>query len=339
MHKFVRALVTEWRRLQLPSADATVIVAVSGGADSTALLLALAELKKRKKLDLEIAAAHYNHGLRGRESEEDEKFVSELAGSLNIPFTAGRPDKPLPKSNIEQRARESRYEFLASVATERDANLVLTAHTLNDQAETFLINLIRGSGPDGLAAIKPVRELGQAGLGDGRLLVRPMVRWAMRADTEDFCQDSGVEFRRDAMNDDVRFTRVRIRKELIPKLAEFNPKIIQTLARTAETLAGFVPETAAGPPATLLVRELKKLEKPELYSKLRSWLKRERGDLRRIDLRHIESIGHLIYTRKSGKTAELPGGQQVVKQGGRLEFVHETRGPEQQEGAQSGPRM
>jgi tRNA(Ile)-lysidine synthase len=145
MHKFVRNLITEWRKLDLPFADSAIVVAVSGGADSMSLLLAIEDLVRRKKLDLRITVAHFNHKLRGKESDADQEFVSRLAKDLAFEFVteSGRIAK---KGNLEQNARNARYEFLTKVAKRSGASIILTAHTVNDQAETFLMNLIRGSG-------------------------------------------------------------------------------------------------------------------------------------------------------------------------------------------------
>ena len=158
MHKFVRSLITEWRRLKLPVADETIVVAVSGGADSLSLLLALHDLRTRKKLDLRIVTAHFNHKLRGRESDADEEFIKQFAADRGFELALGH-GPVAEKGNIEQNARRSRYDFLSRTAESLKAGNVLTAHTLNDQAETFLLNLIRGSGFDGMSGMRPVRAL------------------------------------------------------------------------------------------------------------------------------------------------------------------------------------
>ncbi|MDM7921989.1 MAG: tRNA lysidine(34) synthetase TilS, partial [Pyrinomonadaceae bacterium] len=228
MHKFVRSLVTEWRRLGLPASDESAVVAVSGGADSVSLLLALAELRKRKKLDLRFVVAHFDHGLRGDESTSDERFVAELAAGLGLEYACGK-GKIARSGNLEQNAQAARYDFLLRTAKEHRAFGVLTAHTQNDQAETLLMNLIRGSGVEGLAAMPPVRAFKDSEV----VLARPLLRWATREETEAFCAESGIAFREDAMNRDPAFSRVRIRKEVIPLLRTFNPKIVASLARTA----------------------------------------------------------------------------------------------------------
>lgn len=322
MHKFVRNLITEWRKLDLPFTDATVVVAVSGGADSMSLLLAAEDLKKRDKFKLRFVVAHLNHKLRGTESDEDEEFVRNAAHKLGFEFvsSAARISK---KGNIEQNARNARYKFLAGVAEKLDASVVLMAHTLNDQAETFLMNLIRGSGPSGLAAMTAVRELDAE-----RLLARPLLTWASRSDSEGYCRERNVEFRTDAMNNDEAFTRVKIRRMILPLLSELNPKIVPTLARTAGLIgidgndrkAERLSDDHDGKVGSLRLSYLRQLSKHDLYGELRSWLKENRGDLRGVQLKHIESVERLIFSRKSGKTSELPGGGVVVKHLGGLVY-------------------
>ncbi len=317
MHKFVRNLITEWRKLGLPFSGAPVVVAVSGGADSMSLLLAINDLVKRKKLSGPIIIAHFNHKLRGWEGDADEAFVRDVAGELGMEFVAGRRTIR-SKGNLEQNARDERYKFLTKTAGETKAVAVLTAHTKNDQAETLLMNLIRGSGPDGLSGMWAVRKL----KGDV-LLVRPLLSWATRADTEAFAGEHDLGYRTDRMNSDEAFTRVRIRKTIIPMLAELNPRIVETLARTADLLQ--VQERkevviSSEPVVTLSVSKLKTLDRPELYTELRAWLRSRRGSLRSLQLKHIESIERLIFSPKSGKAVELPAGGLVVKRGGRLSF-------------------
>jgi tRNA(Ile)-lysidine synthase len=318
MHKFVRSLITEWRKLDLPFEGETMVVAVSGGADSMSLLIAIHDLVKRKKLTHRIVTAHFNHGLRGRESDKDEQFVREEAERLGFEFVAGFSTLA-EKGNLEQVARDARYKFLSRTARDHAAFAVLTGHTKNDQAETLLFNLIRGSGPDGLAGMQSVRQTKE-----GVLLVRPLLSWAKRDDTEAFCRENKIKYRNDRMNSDERYSRVRIRRKIVPKLAEINPKIIDALARTADLMRRSTKSSTAIAPhndgSTLILAEMKALQKPELHATLRSWLAANRGNLRSLQLNHIEAIEHLIRSPKSGKTVELPGGGRVVKQGGILRF-------------------
>lgn len=316
VHKFVRNLITEWRRLELPIAGETVIVAVSGGADSVSLLLGLNELKKASKLNLKIVAAHLNHQLRGVESDVDEQFVKHLTTELGIGLDLHR-EHILHDGNLEQNAREARYKFLAEAARDLNAFAVVTGHTVNDQAETFLMNLIRGSGPDGLAGMRPMRTLVKNEDSSIRL-VRPLLTWAKRIDTETFCDHLGIEYRYDTMNDDTAFKRVQIRKILLPMLEDMNPKIVETLANTASLMQNLTTKGNHLPPTDeLILGQIRSLPKPELYVAIRSWLRQHRGDTRRLQLKHIQAIERLVFSEKSGRTVELPGGK-VVKSAGKL---------------------
>lgn len=315
MHKFVRDLVTEWRRLGMPFEEKTVIAAVSGGADSVSLLLALDDLIRRKKLSIRLIAAHFNHKLRSDESEGDEKFVRSLCTRLKIELVLGR-DHISAEGNLEQNARDARYLFLAKTAEDLGAFAVVTGHTVNDQAETFLLNLIRGSGPDGLCGMRPVRQLG----GTSSMLVRPLLKWAKRRGTEGFCREMNVEYRYDTMNEETAFKRVRIRKILLPLLEDINPNIVETLANTAELMQHMgqpKPEVDAAP---LALTELREMPQNLLYEFLRAWLGKNRGTTRSLQLKHIQAIERLVLSEKSGKTAELPGGARVVKTGGKLRY-------------------
>lgn len=338
MQNFSRQLLTEWRRLELPVKDKTLVVAVSGGADSCALAFALSELKERKKLDLRFIIAHFNHDLRGEESDADEKFVKNLAGKYDFEL-AFHKERVSAEGNLEQNARIARYKFLTETAQSLHAFAVLTAHTLNDQAETFLINLIRGSGLEGLGGIKPIRVLASENKSEIRNskseihLVRPLLTWATRGMNEDFCRANSIEFRYDSMNEDLKFSRVRIRKVLIPLLQDFNPKIVETLAKTAfllrqdsEELEEKSAEKAAdlrsqNKNGALNLKDLRDIFPSMRRRILRLWLKENRGDLRRLEQKHIEAIERLAFSRKSGKTVELPDSETIVKSGGKLIFV------------------
>lgn len=344
MHKFSRKFITEWRKLGLPFDKQTIVAAVSGGADSTALLLVLQDLRNRKKLNLRIIIAHYNHNLRGTDSELDWQFVRNLTENYNFEFVLGI-GKASARGNLEQNARTGRYQFLRETAENLHASIILTAHTINDQAESILLNLIRGSGLDGLTGIKQKREIDEK---SKILLARPLLSWAKRSDTEKFCLENNVEFRHDAMNEILSFKRVRVRKILLPLLKELNPKIIETLARTAcllredfealqniaeqngKSLRPFESENNAANPTEkfLLIKDLiNQIPSIRRYF-LRQWLKNERGDLRQLTAQHFEAIEQLISSRKSGKTVQLPGGALIVKGNGKLVFKNNFNKPE-----------
>jgi len=320
MQSFARDLITEWRRLGLPFSDASVVVAVSGGADSVSLLMAMHELRQREKLGLRVVAAHFNHNLRGPDSHADEAYVRRLAFEHGFELAVGHGEIS-PDGNLEQNARRARYAFLSGTAENLHAFAVLTGHTINDQAETFLLNLIRGSGVDGLSGMRPVRDMSA---GSELKLIRPLLTWAKRRDTEGYCREIGVDYRYDTMNDDTAFKRVQIRKILLPLLADMNPKIVETLANTAglmQHLADSRPDIGeAGSAGELRLDELRSMAKPELYDTLRSWLREMRGSTRQLELKHIEAIERLVFSQKSGKTAELPDGGRVTRSGGKLTF-------------------
>src|SRR5262245_53943126 len=160
LNSFPRLLFAEWRKLKLPVSDSPIIVAVSGGADSTALLLALDELNKAQKLSVTICVAHLDHGIRPG-SKRDARVVSQLGKTLGVRVVIGKPkagaEATANADNLEQTARRLRYEFLEKTAKRLGAVFVLTGHTMDDQAETVLFRLIRGSAGHGLSGMDAVR--------------------------------------------------------------------------------------------------------------------------------------------------------------------------------------
>ncbi|HVT45482.1 MAG TPA: tRNA lysidine(34) synthetase TilS [Thermoanaerobaculia bacterium] len=201
-----------------------IVVAVSGGADSTALLLSLHELAAA---GYSITAAHVNHHLRGAESDDDAAFVRHLASSLGIAITVA--DGPLERERvrsigIEAAAREVRYSALESIRQRLGAGYIATGHQKNDQAETVLLRLITGSGVGRLAGIRPVSR---------RHILRPLLE-TTRAEIEAFLQVRNQTARVDRSNVDRRHLRNRIRHEILPLLEQLNPRIVDTLAETAK---------------------------------------------------------------------------------------------------------
>lgn len=213
-----------------------LIVAVSGGQDSLALLHVLYSLKN--ELSINLIVAHLNHNLRGRESELDSEFVLELSNELQIPCVLGTADvqsiKDNKKLSLEEAARDARYTFLANVLIEKGADAVVTGHTSTDQSETILFNALRGSG---LKGISGMREMSSQ-LTDGiRVpIVRPFLQ-ITRNQTLQYCLNNDLQPRHDSSNDLENFTRNRIRKQLIPALKEFNVNIEESLIRLASNAA------------------------------------------------------------------------------------------------------
>ena len=349
LSRFARSLLEEWRRLELPEAGAHIVVAVSGGADSTALLLGLDELITQEELPLKLTVAHLDHGLRD-DSSKDAKWVSQLAKKLGYGAVVGRANLKVsqglkmktskPRENLEQAARKARYEFLQRTAHKKNSIVVVTAHTLDDQAETILLRLLRGSAAEGLSGTPAVRELAR---GSKVKLARPLLAWARRSDTEDYCRRRQIDFRVDAMNDDEAFSRVRVRKQLLPLMKSFNNRVVEALGRTATLLsedaaalsdeARRLLELAAQNPGknsetrmpSLNVNVL--LQSPAAVRRraLREWILRSRGDLKRVEMVHLMAVEKLLKGERGGRVAELPGGMMVTRRLGMLELSHKKR--------------
>ena len=201
------------------------VVAVSGGADSVALLRALCQAGVGP-----LTVAHLNHRSRGAESDADEAFVRDLAASLGLDFRARSVDVAARGGNFEEAARRVRYEFFAEVAAGVGAAWVATGHTADDQAETVLHRLVRGTGLQGLRGIAAVQERPDGAT--GAAVVRPLLS-VTRADVLDHLATLNQPYRQDATNADPHFTRNRIRHELLPLLRTFNPEVVTALVRLA----------------------------------------------------------------------------------------------------------
>jgi tRNA(Ile)-lysidine synthase len=204
-----------------------VIVALSGGPDSTALLTVLAPIAQ--ELDLSLIIAHFNHGLRGAESYEDENFSRDLSEKMGLAFVSGKMDQIKGKKGIspEDFYRRQRYDFLNKIFEDYQAQKIALGHNLQDQAETVLLNLLRGSGLEGLKGFLPMR--------DGKF-IRPLIEIS-RQEIISFLNEAGIPYRHDSSNKNKIYLRNQIRSELIPYLKEkFNPKIEENLVQMAEIL-------------------------------------------------------------------------------------------------------
>jgi tRNA(Ile)-lysidine synthase len=244
------------RRLAVPAGP--MVVAVSGGPDSVALALALADQPARTG---PLVLAHFNHRLRGAASDGDEAFVRAWhaglvdRGRTDLRLCCGQADvraqAAAEHDNLESVARRLRYDWLRGVAREVGVRFVATGHTADDQAETVLHRLLRGTGLRGLRGIAARRPLG-----DGVEVVRPLLTVA-KADVLAYLRAAGQDFRQDASNADCNFTRNRIRHELLPHLAErYNPAVAAVLGRLAEQAAEAYREDEARARALLAEAEL-----------------------------------------------------------------------------------
>jgi tRNA(Ile)-lysidine synthase len=212
-----------------------IVVAVSGGADS--LCLADAAIALADELNLQPILAHLNHGLRGAEADADEQFVTQFAMRRNVVVENEKIDVARlareKNQSVEVAGREARYAFLARVAHRHGANIVVVAHHADDQAETVLLRLIRGTGIAGLRGMSAISRLPDA---PDLILLRPLLR-ITRKEIERYCADLGLQPRHDSTNDALDHTRNRIRHELLPTLESYNPGIRQVLARLADSAA------------------------------------------------------------------------------------------------------
>ncbi len=293
------------RRLGLVKAGDRLAVAVSGGGDSVALLALLDELRLR--LGVTLAVAHFNHRLRGAESDDDQRFVAQIAADRGLEFLTGESRQPSPGTrNLEAVARHERYEFLASLKMK-----VATAHTADDQAETVLGRFLRGGGTAGLAGIYPQRD---------EWLIRPLLE-ERRAEVRAWATARGLVWREDASNQDHRFLRNRVRGELLPMLeSKYNPGLVEVLTGVAAVTRaeeafwqGHTQKLAAALLSSgegawkLLLADFVQYHEAEQRRLLREALRRTRGHLRGVDFRHVEQTRRLALKAQSGRGIDLPG--------------------------------
>ncbi|MEJ5277520.1 MAG: tRNA lysidine(34) synthetase TilS, partial [Thermogemmata sp.] len=205
------------------------VVGVSGGADSVALLRALVAAGRS------VTAAHVHHGLRGAEADADEEFVRGLCQRLGVRYEGRRVEVSAWGRNVEAAGRRARYAFFAEVAQRTGAQWVAVAHTADDQAETILHRLIRGTGLSGLRGMAAERALALPG-GGNVPLVRPLLT-VRRQQVREYLRQLGQDYREDSSNRNLAYTRNRIRHEVMPLLESFNPRVVEALCRLGEQAA------------------------------------------------------------------------------------------------------
>lgn len=316
--------------------DVTVVVAVSGGADSVALVCGLAELRAERPESPagKLVIAHFNHRLRAG-ADGDERFVQELAGHLKLPVEVGRAE-PLEgrtptgtPDGIEAAARVARYAFLLATAERVGARYVATAHTADDQAETVLHRVLRGTGLAGLAGIPRVRALNPA-----VALIRPLLE-VCRADVVHYLAERHQTYCIDESNEDPSFTRNRIRHALLPQLsAQYNPNVREALTRLGKLAgeaqqvidrqaAAFVARGVSFEPsgAAVVDRGELKNELPHLIREvfIQVW-KRQQWPLQQMGLEEWQALEQLVSNRDSANTASLnlPGNLRAIEDADRI---------------------
>jgi len=316
------------QRYSLISPEEIAVVGVSGGADSVCLLYVLAECQKELRIKLHVA--HLNHQLRGVESEADAEYVSNLAGSLGIPITIDRQDVAAYRTerncSIEEAARELRYAFFARVAREVGACRIATGHTRDDQVETILMHILRGTGITGLCGLASCSPVAYDSQGTSMrakqsnlLVIRPLLN-ITREETTSYCQEHQLNPRIDSSNLSPSFFRNRLRLHLLPMLRQYNPNVDQALLR----LADIAKEDSAliEQQASELWDEVARQENNAIYldrkriaglpialqrQLLRAAVTKLAGDARDIEATHIEAARSLL-NKPASKRISLPHG-------------------------------
>lgn len=315
----------------LPRSAMKIVAGVSGGADSVALVHALAGLEKNAP---EIVVCHFNHRLRGEESERDAEFVFRICEKLGLRFETRSDDTETfskrRKISIEHAARELRYAFFAEVCEKTAAERIATAHTADDRAETVLMRMLRGSGTFGISSIKP-----RSGN-----LIRPLIN-VSRREVINYLTAADEKWVEDSSNDLTVFTRNRVRKQLLPLLETFNPQVKTALNRLADTAArqsdyvslqaaGVFPRVffRAGTEGLLAgsVREFRAVHKAIRSELLRAAYAAATGGLERLEFSHLEEMEALLMSPARSGAVILPRGATMEKSYGIFCLAHPDDG-------------
>lgn len=304
-----------------------VLLGVSGGPDSVVLLRGLIELKK--EFNIELAIAHLNHGARGKESDRDAQFVNDLGETLQIKTLIERIDVPaeqaFSKYSFQETARNLRLDFFQRTMTQIGANKIALGHTADDQVETVLMNLLRGSGLKGIGGMSPVRFP----------YIRPLY-YCSRSEVVGFLTDRELSYCKDSSNEKKDYLRNRIRLELIPFLQEkYNPRITENLFEASgifrsendclKTLEDreFDRAVSSFGDSNTLSMEIEYFTTLPLALQrrlVRKGIQFVKGDLRRISFFHIQEVLHLFKKSQKGKKIDLPDNLEVLSQGDHVEF-------------------
>ena len=312
------------RSHDLVSKGNRLLVAVSGGPDSVALLHLLNELREQLSLHLEIA--HLQHGVRGKEAEDDARFVRELADRLQAPFHLRKVNLRQMKSeagkgNLEALGRAERYRFFAEVAHERRIDKVVTAHTLDDQAETVAMWFLRGAGLKGLGGMSPLQRMEIGGY--SLTLARPLLE-TPKSEIFEYLKEKRLDYRSDRTNQDQTLLRNWLRLDLLPRIQQrFDSRAPARLAQQAEIFRDedALLDSLARASFESMLRDgalsrpgLLKAAKALQRRVLRLWLKHARGHLRAVEFVHIEDMLRLMEQGPSQGRVSIPGGWEFVRE-------------------------
>lgn len=327
---FLKTVSGTIKKFNLLKKQDKVLVAVSGGADSTALVVALNMLKEQYRIELGII--HLNHLLREEESFRDEQFVSSLSKTLNLPLFSRQTDvgtyAKTHKRSIEQAGREVRYRYFQDAAVTNGYTKIATGHQKYDNAELVLMNFLRGAGVKGLSGIPPKRD---------DLYIRPLIR-TTRKEILAFLESHDQKYMIDTSNHDIRYLRNKIRHELIPHLESgFNPQLINALDRISHVMKqeeDFLHKKATDACQECLIQVNKSsihlnLEKvsslhPAMQKRvLRQAVKMIKHNLYHITQTHISDVLRFILTKEAAGSLDLPGQIRVYKKSNTILFKKE----------------
>lgn len=291
-------LLKQLRRYEMVAPGDRVICAVSGGADSMALLWSFYLL--REKLDIELAAVHFNHGLRGAESDRDEAFVRNFCDCYDIPLFVGSGAVKAGKKGLEAAAREARYGFFATLDGK-----IATAHTADDNAETVLMHLIRGTALDGLGGIAPINGS----------VIRPLLG-ITRNEIVAFLNEYHISYVEDSSNAGDAFLRNRLRHHVMPLLKQENPRLTENLSEMAMSLRLEAAALNAADAVGTDVPALRQMASAQRNRALARFLK-ENG-VPEPERSHIRMVESLVFSEKPSAWATFPGGVIIGREYDRL---------------------
>lgn len=327
--KFIEKVKKTIKKYRMLESGDKVIIGVSGGPDSMALLYALNQIKK--KYNLELKVTHLNHGFRGKEAQREAQFVEDMAQKLKLSCEVKTFDVPAYKKksslSSQEAARVIRYQFLEDERKKFKATKVALGHNANDQAETLMMWLLRGAGVKGLSGIPPVRE---------GVIIRPLIE-TTREEIEVYLEEKEIPFVIDSSNLKTDYLRNRLRHEIFPLLKEhYNPQLVKSLVQTAsilriendylENIAKDLLEdimvSKSGKSVVIDGKDLLALPFAIQLRCIRGVLEQVKGDLRRISSTHLYDILKMVSSDKPHKLLKLPEGIRVEKSYNHLTVMH-----------------
>jgi len=306
-----------------------VLLCVSGGPDSVFLVYAFSYLAK--EFGLRLFIANLDHGIRGKESREDSQFVKVIAKRFRVKlFTKSIKLKKNKKYSVEETARLKRYEFFYSVATRNRINKVATGHTTDDQAETVMMRIIKGTSMKGISGIPPVRRQGRI------TYIRPLLEMEKR-DILEFLKKGNIRYKIDRTNQENKYFRNVVRNRVIPYLEKYNPQLKRSLSNLADTLREDrefleskkieAQKSITHDRGSVILRMKDIVTQPTAIQKeiARDAVMHVGGNIKKFTFRHWKEIQLLIKAMPQGKSLDLPGNVKLAKKKGFLHFEKKSK--------------